>query len=270
MPELPEVETLRCKLEKLLVGKKIKDVYIYDPSRISGLELSLVKDSMVLGVGRRGKYLYMDLSSGHKLVFHLRLKGRLVYGEDSYDLKDPWIKIEFYDDKGRSLFFGDVRRMATLDCVKDLNEIGTIANMGPEPFDEAFNLDFLKGKLMRSSKSIKALLMDQSFVAGIGNVYADEILYRAGIHPERKAKTLSSSEVNKLYISIREVLKEALKHGGVGEYTSLGPNDGEIGDFERFLMVHGKEGESCPRCGTTITKISVGGRGSYFCPKCQL
>ncbi len=267
MPELPEVEVLREKLENLLKGRRIVDVEVYDSSRISGLNPASLRGEVVLGVGRRGKHLYIELSSGDKLVFHLRLNGRLVYGHDNDDLQNPWIKIDF--DTGRSLFFGDVRRMATLDCVRDLSGIGAIADMGPEPFDSAFSLEYFKEKLTKSGKSIKALLMDQSFVAGIGNIYADEILYRAGIHPERRANKLSASEMEKLYISIKDILREAIEHKGVGKYTSLSPEDKDVGNFENSLRVHGREGEPCLRCRAKIARIKIGGRGTYFCPKCQ-
>ena len=268
MPELPEIEVLRRKLERLIKDKVIRDVEIYDSSKLIGIKPELVKGKSVLSVGRRGKHLYFDLSSGRKLVFHLRLRGKLVYGEDSGELVDPWIALKFRS--GKSLFFGDPRRMATLELVDDLNQIKTIANMGPEPLDEGFLPEDFRRRVSATSKKIKPLLMDQSFIAGIGNVYADEILYRAGIHPERSARTLSASEIDKLYFSIRDVLSEALEHNGVGEYTSLGVDDVEIGDYERYLKVHGREGSPCPRCGTKIIKIKVGGRGTYLCPKCQL
>lgn len=268
MPELPEIEVLSGKLKSLLKGRKIVGVKIYDSSKLTESRLRSIVGEVVLDVGRRGKHLYVELSSGDKLVFHLRLNGKLVYGSDSGELKKPWVELKF--DTGKSLFFGDPRRMATLEVVKDLREIKAIAGMGPEPLSDQFTLSFLESKLAKSSKSIKSLLMDQSFIAGIGNIYADEILFRAGIHPERKAKTLSLSEIEKLYISIREVLKEALEHKGVGEYTSLSIDDKEIGNFEAFLKVHGREGESCPRCKEKIVRIEVGGRGTYFCPKCQV
>lgn len=268
MPELPEVEVLSEKLRGLLKGRKILGVDIYDFSKVKEAKLRSIVGDVVLDVGRRGKHLYVELSSGNKLVFHLRLKGKLVYGLDSGELKNPWIRLEF--DTGKSLFFGDPRRMATLEVVKDLKEIKTIADMGPEPLSDKFTVELLREGLAKSSKSIKSLLMDQSFIAGIGNIYADEILFRAGIHPERKAKTLSLSEVEKLYISIKEVLTEALEHRGVGEYTSLYAEDKEVGNFEAFLKVHGKEGEPCPRCKAKIVRIEVGGRGTYFCPKCQV
>ncbi|MBC7331121.1 MAG: DNA-formamidopyrimidine glycosylase [Synergistetes bacterium] len=268
MPELPEVEVLRRKLKRLLEGSKIEEVKIYDDSRLKGVRAELIVGDTVLDVGRRGKHLYLELSSGSKLVFHLRLKGKLVYGLDSGDLKNPWIEIKF--DTGNSLFFGDPRRMATLDLVKDLNEIKAIANMGPEPLSEDFSFDFFKEGLSKSSKTVKAILMDQSFIAGIGNVYADEILFRAGIHPERKAKTLSPSELERLYLSVKDVLKEALNHKGMSEYTSLFPDDEEVGGFDKFIKVHGRQGEPCPRCGAKIVRIEVGGRGTYFCPNCQV
>ncbi len=268
MPELPEVEVLRRKLERVIKDKVIQDVEIYDPAKLKGIKPELLKGESIISVGRRGKHLYFDLSSGKKLVFHLRLRGKLVYGEDSDELAKPWIALKFRN--GKSLFFGDPRRMATLELVKDLNEIKTIAGMGPEPLDDSFTLDDFKRKVSNTSKKIKALLMDQSFVAGIGNVYADEILYRAGIHPERSAKTLSASEIDKLYFYIKDVLSEALEHNGVGEYTSLSVDDSEIGDYEKYLKVHGREGSPCPRCGTKIIKIKVGRRGTYLCPKCQL
>ncbi|MCS7233455.1 MAG: DNA-formamidopyrimidine glycosylase [Synergistetes bacterium] len=268
MPELPEVEVLSRKLRDLLVGSKIIGINVYNSAKIKGIKPELVLGKTIVDVGRRGKHLYIGLSSGDKLVFHLRLKGKLVYGLDSGELNAPWIELKF--DTGKSLFFGDPRKMATLDVVRDLREIKAIANMGPEPLSDQFTLNFLKEGLAKSSKAVKALLMDQSFVAGIGNIYADEILFRAGVHPERKAKTVSSSEAEKLYISIKEVLREALEHRGVGEYTSLFSNDKEIGDFEKLLKVHGKEGMPCPRCKVEIKRIEVSGRGTYFCPKCQV
>lgn len=264
MPELPEVETIRRGLETTIVGKTIVEVEVLDPYMldISPEEFrKRLRDRRIEGVRRRGKYIIWELDGGEELIIHLRMTGQLRLDEGEY------LRLVFRLD-GLKLHFCDLRRMGEMRIVPKgrYEEIEGLATMGPEPLGEGFTLTYLSDVLKKRGGKIKAVLMDQAVVAGIGNIYANEILFEAGIHPERASKSLTTEEIKSIYEAIGKVLREALEAGGetFSNYVNL---QGEVGNYQP--KVYRREGEKCIRCGETIVSVTIGGRSSYFCPNCQ-
>ncbi|MDD5155199.1 MAG: bifunctional DNA-formamidopyrimidine glycosylase/DNA-(apurinic or apyrimidinic site) lyase, partial [Candidatus Omnitrophica bacterium] len=265
MPELPEVETIKRELEKAILGKKITGVCINNPAVIrqirpdkfkKGLEGATIKNIL-----RKAKVLILELSSGKSLVIHLKMTGQLVYpasGKAS--------RVSFRLSDGRNMDFNDQRLFGELRLLDDWHDLKFIRELGPEPF--ALSPDKFKEMLSPKKTKIKSLLMDQSFISGIGNLYAAESLFRAGIHPQRPASSLSGKEKEALFDSIKYVLSQAIRYGGssVDNYVRL---SGSRGDYARHHKVYAREGKPCLVCRTPVKRISLGGRGTYFCPKCQ-
>jgi len=273
MPELPEVETIRQDMIKKVKGKKIENVEIKNEKNIRIISPEQFKEKLkgrvIEDIQRRGKFLIINLDSDDLLIFHLKLTGRLLFSP--VGKKEPkYVRIVFtFTDKSR-LFFADIRGFADVFLIprSDVETIPAIKNMGPEPLSPDFNPDKLKQILGGKRGKIKPLLMDQSVIAGIGNIYSQEALYRAGIHPEREVSKLTEKEIEAIYRSLVDVLKEAIKYRGssVDAYLDL---NGKEGNYVPHLKIYGKEGQICPRCGSSIKKKRVGGRGTYFCSKCQ-
>ncbi|MDQ0161099.1 DNA-formamidopyrimidine glycosylase [Aeribacillus alveayuensis] len=273
MPELPEVETIRRTLLALVKGKKIQEVHIFWPKMIKKpVDFEQFCDALIgqtiHDIRRTGKYLkfYFD---DYVLVSHLRMEGR--YG--LYSKEDPIEKhthaiFKFIDQT--ELRYKDVRKFGTMHLFKLGEEEGAppLSQLGPEPFSELFTVEYLRETFSKTSRKIKVALLDQTIVAGLGNIYVDEALFRAQIHPERLAKDLQLNELKRLHEQIIETLQEAVEKGGstVRSYIN---SQGQIGMFQLNLNVYGRNGEPCRECGTSIEKIMVGGRGTHFCPKCQ-
>jgi len=273
MPELPEVETVRKTLEQLVSGKTIRQVDVRLPRLIkrpddAALFASLLEGRTILGVGRRGKFLRIFLD-GWTLVSHLRMEGR--YG--LYQAEDPVEKhthVIFRFSDGTELRYKDVRQFGTMHLFeqgKDLIE-PPLDKLGLEPLDPAFTRKAFREAIAGRSTRIKPLLLDQRHIAGLGNIYVDEALHRAGIHPERTADSLSAKEMKKLHEAIVAVLGEAVEAGG-SSVKSYVNGQGEMGMFQLRLMAYGRNGEPCRQCGTAIVKTVVGGRGTHYCPACQ-
>lgn len=265
MPELPEVETIKRELEKAVLGKKITGVVINNPRVIRQPSADKFKDelsgALIKSIVRRAKLLILELSNGKSLAIHLKMTGQLVYpgnGKAS--------RVSFCFSDGKTLDFNDRRLFAELRLVDDWRSLKFVQGLGPEPFE----LDEDKFKEILSSKKtkIKPLLMDQTFVSGIGNLYAAESLFRAKIHPQRSAASLSDREKETLFKEIKDTLSEAIKYKGssIDQYVQL---TGEQGGYVKYHKVYGREGKPCLVCKTTIKRIALGGRGTYFCPKCQ-
>ncbi|HCJ66076.1 MAG TPA: DNA-formamidopyrimidine glycosylase, partial [Elusimicrobia bacterium] len=197
------------------------------------------------------------------LVFHLKLTGQLIYGTP-----DKKSRIIFCFDNGKCLNFLDQRRFAELRLTNEWNKEKGIIDMGPEPFDKSFNLEKFRCMLGSKKTKIKPLLMDQNFLAGVGNIYAQEVLFRVGIHPERPVNKLRTQEVENLYSAIKGVLLEAIKYRGssVDAYVDT---QGKKGGMEQRLKVYGRAGQSCQNCGTLLKEMKLAGRGTTYCPKCQ-
>lgn len=264
MPELPEVETIRRGLEQTIVGRTIEGVEVFDDYMLDMPKEEFqrrLKGRRVEGVERKGKYLIWKLDGGEELVIHLRMTGQLTFVEKDYK------RLTFHIG-GKDLHYCDLRRMGEMRLVKagDYKGLEGLANIGPEPLSENFTLPYFYSVLRGKKGKIKALLMDQSLLAGVGNIYANEALFEAGIHPERSANTLTPQEVERLYHAIRKVLMEALQAGGetFSNYVNIW---GEAGLYQP--RVYQREGERCIRCGETIITIKIGGRTSYLCPQCQ-
>jgi formamidopyrimidine-DNA glycosylase len=267
MPELPEVETIRGDLEKDLIGLKIKDVKINVPKVIKDPAPEIFKKEIIgkefKQILRRGKNLVIVLSAGKYLLIHLKMTGQLIYGP-----QQPQARVCFILSDGNFLNFNDIRLFGSIRLVDDWEKAKGIAGLGPEPLEQKFTVQAFKEILARKKTKIKPLLMDQSFIAGIGNIYAQEALFRSGIHPQRPASSLKKEEIEILFTEIQEVLKEAIKYRGssIDDYVDA---KGKKGGFGERLQVYGLDGKSCYKCNTVINKIDLGGRGTCFCPKCQ-
>ena len=265
MPELPEVETIKRDLEKTILGKKITEVCVRHPGVIRQPSAKEFEREL-RGVGikhilRRAKVLILELANGKSLVIHLKMTGQLIYPGDGKKSR-----VSFKLSDGKMLDFNDQRLFAELRLLDDWHSLEFIQGLGPEPFDiteEEFK------KMLKSKKTkIKPLLMDQTFISGIGNLYAAEALFRAKIHPQRPAASLSDKEKENLFREIKDTLSEAIKYKGssVDQYVQL---SGQAGDYSKHHRVYDREAKPCLVCKTPIKRISLGGRGTYFCPKCQ-
>jgi formamidopyrimidine-DNA glycosylase len=274
MPELPEVETVRRDLQHLVVGRKIVSVSVTHPKPLRDYPAAAFEQGLtgarVTGVGRRAKILVIDLDSGDRLLVHLKMSGRLIYcGAESPRAKHT--HVIFGLDNGHELRFVDQRRFGYLKLVEggDLTGVPETANLGPEPLAADFTEERLADILRRQpNKKIKALLLDQTVLAGIGNLYADEILHGAKIHPDRPAATLSPGETGALYRNLREILSRAIEHRGTS-FDLYVDGRGRPGAYLKQLKVYGRSDQGCFECGTTLRKIKVAGRGTQFCPRCQ-
>jgi formamidopyrimidine-DNA glycosylase len=278
MPELPEVETIRLGLQKYLVGHKIQGVEVFDRKIFTGREKDIV-GAKIIAVRRFGKGLVIDLDNDYSIAVHIKLTGQLIYrGEETKNillsdkvggLPSKFTRVIFNLDKGARLFFNDIRRFAWMKIIKssDVKNLPFFKEMGPEPFSGLTQEKF--EEIIRSSKTvIKPLLMDQKKIGGVGNIYANEALFLAGINPKRKAENLSDEEIRRLYKAILEVLKKGLSYGGATEINFVNAF-GQEGSYQKHFLVYGREGEPCKKCREKIQKIFLGGRGTYFCPKCQ-
>ncbi|MDR7237489.1 DNA-formamidopyrimidine glycosylase [Neobacillus drentensis] len=273
MPELPEVETVRKTLKKLVVNKTIKDITVYWPKIIKNpVEVEQFVDALIgetiVDLGRRGKFLII-YTGNFALVSHLRMEGKYgLYRKDEPFDKHTHVLFHFTD--GTELRYRDVRKFGTMHLYKKGDEFLTepLIGLGPEPFSEEFTVEYLAKKLEKTNRKIKTALLDQKVFVGLGNIYVDESLFRAGIHPERLANTLNKDEITLLHREIVATLSEAVKKGG-STIRSYVNSQGEIGMFQLELYAYGRKGEECKRCGTPLEKTTVGGRGTHYCPHCQ-
>ncbi len=273
MPELPEVETVRRTLLELVKGKTIKQVEVFWPKMIKRPEqVEQFTDALVgqtVGdIERRGKFLKFMLDD-YVLVSHLRMEGRYgVYPtHEPYD-KHTHVLFTFTDDS--QLRYRDVRKFGTMHLYLsgDEEKNSPLTQLGPEPFSPDFSIQLLLDGLKKTNRKIKVVLLDQKLVVGLGNIYVDEALFRAGIHPERAANSLSKKEVVVLHKEIIATLSEAVEKGGstVRSYVNT---QGQIGMFQLDHYVYARKDEECKRCGEVIEKLVVGGRGTHICPHCQ-
>ncbi|MDD5431594.1 MAG: DNA-formamidopyrimidine glycosylase [Candidatus Omnitrophica bacterium] len=265
MPELPEVETIKRELEQAILGKKITDVIVNNPRVIQEPKekdfVSGLKNAVIKNILRKGKLLVLELSNGKSLSIHLKMTGQLVYPGEG--LKS---RVTFKFSDGKLLDFFDQRLFAEMRLIDDWHKLKFIQGLGPEPFD--ISLEQFKKMLGAKKTKIKPLLMDQTFISGIGNLYAAEALFRAKINPARPAQRLTEKEKELLFKEINDTLQEAIKHKGssVDNYIQL---SGEKGDYSKYHKVYGREHKPCLVCKTPIKRIALGGRGTYFCAKCQ-
>jgi formamidopyrimidine-DNA glycosylase len=274
MPELPEVETIRRSLEARIIGRTITGVRIpLDTGKavpvIKGMDESAFRESVVgakiEAVDRRGKYLILHLDSGMLLVIHLRMTGALLFQEAP---EDRYVRAIFTFDNGDEMRFTDLRKFGGFWLVEDISQ-AVASVLGPEPFDEdAFTVVAL-GKALEGRKSpVKAIILDQRHVAGIGNIYADEACYAAGIDPRRLGLSLDEDEVAALHASIRDVLLAGVEAGGAS-FKDYRNTTGNVGSMQKLVKVFRRTGKPCYGCGTTIERVKIGGRSTHFCPTCQ-
>lgn len=273
MPELPEVETVVRSLAKTLTGRVIRDVEVLHKPSVSGSpsKPQFVKGKRVLSVHRRGKFIRIDLEDSTAMAIHLRMTGWLgVIPTGAKDPRnDPYVRVRYpLDDGKETLIFRDVRTFGRVWCgARDMVEsMKALARLGPEPL--IIKADEFAERLKSRSGRLKPLLLNQEFLAGVGNIYADESLFRAGLHPLALSTQLKTAKAHALHAAIQEVLAEAIQAGGSSVENFLNP-DGEPGWFQQKLRAYGREGEKCMRCDGIIQRIVLGQRGTWFCPKCQ-
>ena len=267
MPELPEVETIKNELSPWIVGQRFTEVTIFDAKLVFDGSVEEVRRGLigqkVESLGRRGKYLIFYLSNGKSLIIHLRMTGALLLNPEECG---RYARAIFHLSKGHRLVFSDRRRMGLIWLVDDADTV--VGKLGPEPLDEGFTPDILQQRLSRHRIPVKAALLDQRIVAGIGNMYADEALFGARIHPLRRANNLSAQEVRALHNCIHGVLQAGIDCKGASVDTYVRP-EGKLGTAHFDFKVAHKAGEPCPICGSIIERVPIQNRGSYFCRRCQ-
>lgn len=262
MPELPEVEIIVRGLREFIISAQIDEVVVVDRNLKNENLKSLVGKSFT-GIDRRGKYILFKLHPVQILIAHLGMTGKLFW-ESEEDLSDKTLRAFFICDQG-VLSFYDQRRFGSLFITEDE---GAVNHLGVEPLSSKLSKNRLYALTSKSRAQIKNFLMNQRKVAGLGNIYTQEILFKAGIHPKRKARDLSLKEVGLTVEATKSILNKAIKLGGstIRDYESAKDKSGE---FQKFLQVYGREGETCYRCGQSINRIKQAGRSTYFCPSCQ-
>lgn len=278
MPELPEVESVVQGLKQMILGQKIKKVDVRWPRIIESPAVpefqERLEGQVFENIRRRGKFILFYLTKD-VLISHLRMEGKYQFVKPETTLINAFDEkhthVIFHLEDGYELRYLDVRKFGRMSLVEKGKEFNhkSLAKLGPEPIEEEFHLDEMQNFLTRRTKAIKGVLLDQQIVVGIGNIYADEILYEAKIHPMRPANSLTETEEEQLYRSIISVLKKAVTKGGTTIRTYENAF-GENGNYQDYLKVYGKTGEKCLQCETTIEKIKVAGRGTHFCPSCQV
>lgn len=270
MPELPEVEYVARQLRADLVGHTIMRAHVLWARSIQEMDAaefeSRVAGRQVAGIGRRGKYLLISLAGGEALIVHRRMSGNLILGHPTDEVL--YARVTFDLDDGRRLVYSDPRKFGRLALMSESALESYFAALGPEPLDVAFTPDVLAVRLAGSDRALKALLLDQSVVAGLGNIYADEALFRAALHPMRTAGSLNRREVTALHAGIQGALLTGIAHGG----TTFGRHRdayNEAGTNLEHVEVYRRTGLPCVRCGAPIERIVVAQRGTHFCPQCQ-
>ena len=272
MPELPEVETVKESLKPRLVGRKIKNVNILWDNIIAYPSkeefIKNINDKIIIDIKRRGKFLLFDLDD-YYLLSHLRMEGKYFFKNHDDEInKHEHVIFDLGNDE--ELRYMDTRKFGKMYLIKkeDIDKIGPLKDLGLEPWDDNLTSEYLLNKYKNKRLPIKTVLLDQGIIVGIGNIYADEILFLTKINPLKKCNLLNKEECEKIIKYTREVLEKAIKMGGstIRTYSSV---DGVHGLFQNELLVHGKDKDACPECNNKIEKIRVGGRGTYYCPKCQ-
>lgn len=283
MPELPEVEVVRAGLEPALVGARIDSVHVFEPRSLKrhdarrGDFVGMLQGSTVLSAERRGKFMWFPLDSGDALVTHLGMSGQVLL-RDSGAKPDRHLRIQYgitHPEHGKLLVnFVDQRifgSMAVDQLVEQPSGLvpAQAAHIALDPLDSFFDDEMFITRLRKKSTGVKRALLDQTLISGVGNIYADESLWAAKIHGERSADSLSKAKAQELLCEVRQVLNKALAEGGTSFDAQYVNVNGQSGYFAHSLNAYGQQGKPCPRCGTSIRKVSFMNRGSHFCPKCQ-
>jgi formamidopyrimidine-DNA glycosylase len=266
MPELPEVETIKNELLPYVLGRTIQSVEIYWDGMVKyppvGEFCAQVVGQKITGLTRRGKYLFFHLSGGAVLVMHMKMTGSLLVNPSD----TRFTRAVLHLDGGIEVHFWDPRKFGKMWLEKDTGVV--IKQLGPEPLDADFTPEVLAGILHERKAPVKAVILDQARIAGIGNMYADEALFLAKIHPIKPAGSLTKAEIKRLHAAIRSVLLKALNLKGASIRNYIRPDGAPGTAHDEFNVAHGT-GKNCPRCGSPIQRLVVRGRGTYICPKCQ-
>ena len=288
MPELPEVETIVRDLNKAILGRKIEDVWsdfkkmIKKPKDFEQFKKE-IKSKKIQKVWRKGKNIIFDLSSGFSLLIHQKLTGHLLLGKWELEkggwqakfpgplVEDPmnrFLHLMFWLDDGRMLALSDLRKFAKVELLDQEELKKELSSLGPEPLEKSFTFEKFKKTLESKKGKIKQVLMDQTIIAGIGNIYSDETLWEAKIHPFREISKLNEGEIKRIYGAMQKILKKAIEVKGesISDFRRI---SGEKGGFDPLRKVYRREGQKCSRCGTIIKRIKLAGRSAHFCPNCQ-
>jgi len=269
MPELPEVETTVRALRRPLIGRRVIGVYNDWPRHIAAPDLAefraRIHNQQFQAVNRRAKYLLFALSGGETLIIHLKMSGHLSVAAPDMP-RHPHVHTIFELDDGRELRFKDQRKFGRALLTQEPERI--LRHLGPEPLADAFTVDALKSRLRGRSRALKPLLLDQTFIAGVGNIYADEALFYAKLHPRRPANSLTNAEITALRAAIRRVLQMGIDREGASIDQYIKP-DGSKGDMQNALAVFRRQDAPCFECGAPIRRIKLHGRSAHFCPICQ-
>jgi len=281
MPELPEVETIRRQLNDVLVGKKISKVEVLREKSFGG-DPNILKGWMVEKIDRKSKLIEIYFKSKEEmLIVHLKMTGQLVFVDGKKRVVGghptaDWVKelpskhtrviVSFTD--GSKLFFNDMRVFGWVKMINKEKYEKEMRKTAPDVTEKEFSMEYLTGILNKSGKAIKLVLMDQEKIGGIGNIYANDALYLAKVMPNRKSNSLSPSEIKNLLASVREVINKGIKYGGASAANYV-DTKGLGGTYQDHFLVYKKEGQGCKKCGEKIQKMKIGGRGTFYCPKCQ-
>lgn len=273
MPELPEVETIKNTLKKFVINRKIKEVVVHwpniikEPDDVEHFKMILAGQT-IHDITRKGKFLLFQLDD-YVLVSHLRMEGKYSVHQASEPVKKHTHVLFNFTD-GQELRYNDVRKFGTMHVHHKGKELieKPLNKLGPDPFDEVFTFDYFYKKLKKTDRVIKSALLDQTIVAGLGNIYVDETLFKANVHPLNKSSKLTKKEIQAIQEQAILTLKEAVKQGGT-TIRSYVNGQGEMGMFQQELFVYGQENKACKNCGNPITKMKIGGRGTHVCSACQ-
>jgi len=277
VPELPEVETIVRQLNKKAKNLTVKDACFYWRKILKkGIPASRfsksIKEKKILKVRRKGKNILIDLSGGLTLLIHLKLTGRLLFGEKSFIEKDPYLRFHLELSKNKILVLSDLRKFAKiiLDKTEKIENLKELKELGPEPLASDLSIDRFASLINKKKKKIKDWLMDQTMISGIGNIYANEILWEAKVNPFKLASALEKREITKIYQAIKKVLLLAIKNKGATisdeMYRDISGNPGEYGEKRKIYQ---RQGEKCQRCKAIIKKTVISARSAFYCPKCQ-
>lgn len=290
MPELPEVETIRLSLVKKIIGETITKIEILNPKTFQG-ESEVVLNQKIVNIWRKGKGLGTDFENGYTLLFHLKMSGQIIVTQNETrkqkkeerfvgghptkdmlsDLPNKSTRVIFYLSDGQTMFFNDQRKFGWIKVLdrESLKIDSFLKNLGPEPLDKKYTLEQFKNNLKKHPKTpIKVGLLDQSVVAGVGNIYACEGCFNAGVNPKTKVSELTDKQFEKLFQGVIQALKDGVKYGGSTK-THFVDSDGRKGLFLNYAKVYNRDNKPCLQCQTPIKKIKLGGRGTFFCPQCQ-